>query len=201
MSDHKKERGWKVDDAMSDFESELRGRQSVRATFKISEGCITAISVVASQMGIKQKSLFDHLVEDPEVLQAIADQMDRRRMESLRRVQKTFVLSRRSLDVLDHIAKTHQAPRDALVEYSVQRLMPIILAEKKKHQRRKENLPALIRFQERGQQLLGQLRQQLGPEDPMVAKFEWAVNACRTAVQYGDDLVDRGRGLEDFEEV
>ena len=143
MSNHKMERGWKIDDAMSDFESELRGRQSVRATFKISEGCITAISVVASQMGIKQKSLFDHLVEDPEVLQAIADQLDRRRMESLRRVQKTFVLSRRSLDVLDHIAKTYHAPRDALVEYSVQRLMPIILAEKKKHQRRKENLPAL----------------------------------------------------------
>ena len=43
------------------FTSDLRGRQSVRATFKLSEGCIEAISIVAAHLGIKQKSLFDHL--------------------------------------------------------------------------------------------------------------------------------------------
>ncbi|MEK6194066.1 MAG: hypothetical protein N2F24_07555, partial [Deltaproteobacteria bacterium] len=44
--------------------SDLRGRQSVRATFKLTEACIGAISIVAAHLGIKQKSLFDHLVED-----------------------------------------------------------------------------------------------------------------------------------------
>ena len=52
--------------------SELKARQSVRATFRLSEGCIDAISIVATQLGIKQKSLFDHLAEDIDSLKSIA---------------------------------------------------------------------------------------------------------------------------------
>ncbi|MFO7496112.1 MAG: hypothetical protein R6X05_10835, partial [Desulfobacterales bacterium] len=43
------------------FSDDLRGRQSVRATFKLTESCINAIHIVAAHMGIKQKSLFDQL--------------------------------------------------------------------------------------------------------------------------------------------
>ena len=39
---------------------DLRGRQSVRATFRLSEACIDAISILSAQLGIKQKSVFDH---------------------------------------------------------------------------------------------------------------------------------------------
>jgi endonuclease/exonuclease/phosphatase family metal-dependent hydrolase len=42
--------------------SDLRGRQSVRATFKLSVRAIDALSIVAAHLGIKQKSLFDHLI-------------------------------------------------------------------------------------------------------------------------------------------
>jgi hypothetical protein len=34
---------------------DLRGRQSVRATFRPSEACIDAISILSTQLGIKQK--------------------------------------------------------------------------------------------------------------------------------------------------
>jgi hypothetical protein len=37
---------------------DLRGRQSVRATFRLSESCIEAISILSTQLGIKQKSVF-----------------------------------------------------------------------------------------------------------------------------------------------
>ena len=40
------------------FTSDLKGRQSVRATFRLTQGCIEAISIVANQMGIKQKISF-----------------------------------------------------------------------------------------------------------------------------------------------
>jgi hypothetical protein len=46
---------------------DLRGRQSVWATFRLSEDCIDAISILAVQLGIKQKSVFDHLMEDAQV--------------------------------------------------------------------------------------------------------------------------------------
>ena len=111
------------------FTSDLRGRQSVRATFKLSEGCIEAISIVAAHLGIKQKSLFDHLVEDARSLKSIAREIQNIRLTRQGRVQKTFVISRRSLSSLENISKNFNAPRDALVELSVQRLLPIIAKE------------------------------------------------------------------------
>ncbi len=43
---------------------DLRGRQSVRATFKLSAQAIDIISIISGHLGIKQKSIFDHLMED-----------------------------------------------------------------------------------------------------------------------------------------
>lgn len=40
----------------------LRGKQSVRATFKLPEHIIKLLGGVATQLGVKQKSLFDQLV-------------------------------------------------------------------------------------------------------------------------------------------
>lgn len=50
----------------------LKGKQSVRTRFKLSEGCIQAINIVATQLGIKHRSLFDYLVEDADSLEALA---------------------------------------------------------------------------------------------------------------------------------
>ena len=115
--------------------SDLRGKQSVWTTFRLSEGCIKAISIVANQMGIKQKSLFDHLVEDIKTLESIAHEFKNTTINQYNRVQKTFVISRRSLSSLDEISKFFNSPRDALVELSVQRLLPIIDKERKKHEK------------------------------------------------------------------
>ena len=52
----------------------LKGRQSVRATFKLPEYTINLLGIVASQLGIKQKSLFDQLVDDKVVLTEVAEQ-------------------------------------------------------------------------------------------------------------------------------
>ena len=112
---------------------DLRGRQSVRATFRLSEDCIDAISILSAQLGIKQKSVFDHLMEDVQILKNMASELKNTEFDRHQRVQKTFVISRRSLSFLDTISSTHNAPRDALVEYSVRRLLPIIANERKKH--------------------------------------------------------------------
>ena len=108
---------------------DLRGRQSVRATFKLTNDCIEAISIVAAQMGIKQKSLFDHLFQDTDTLSTIAQKYRNARLQTTNRIQKTYVLSRNSLLSLEDIAKNFNAPRDVLIEISVQRLLPIITAE------------------------------------------------------------------------
>jgi len=85
--------------------ADLRGRQSVRATFKLSARAIEALSIVAVHLGIKQKSLFDHLIEDVQTLNAIAKEMEAEEFRSLSRIQKTFVISRRTLVCLDEISR------------------------------------------------------------------------------------------------
>ena len=113
--------------------SDLRGRQSVRATFRLSQRAIHAISVVSVHLGIKQKSLFDHLIDDPVTLELVADEIRSDDFRNLERVQKTFVISRRTLSCLEDAARIRGAPRDALVEYSIQRLIPVINRERERH--------------------------------------------------------------------
>ena len=65
--------------------ADLRGKQSVRATFKLSEKAISAISVLSEQLGIKQKSLFDHLMQDMEALNLIAEEVQTKKYLPRRR--------------------------------------------------------------------------------------------------------------------
>lgn len=108
---------------------ELRGRQSVRTTFKLSQKAINALSILACQMGIKQKSLFDHLVDDVQALKAIAREAEDA-ASTAQRVPKTYVISRRTLENLEHISARYNTPRDLLVEFSIERILPLIEQEK-----------------------------------------------------------------------
>jgi hypothetical protein len=176
----------------------LRGRQSVRATFKLSGRSIEAISVAAMQLGIKQKSLFDHLMEDFDSLRHIAHQYDSDHFTRLTRVQKTFVLSRRTLYSLEEAARSFKAPRDALVEYSIQRLLPLIAQEREKHEKRKEIEARYTLFLKRGLDLLNDARLRLGDEDPLVHHLSSAMTHCAGTQKNLRDLIERGRSLEEF---
>lgn len=179
--------------------ADLMGKQSVRATFKLSAGCIEAISIVATQLGIKQKSLFDHLVEDRQVLSSIARGIDAARFTRPHRIQKTYVISRRSLYSLEKISKNYNTPRDALIEYSVQRLLPIILKEREKHRRRKKLLVGVRSHVLEGRKLLGKLHEQLGEQDPLFEKMAAAMGLYESAQRQMEDIVKKGEILEQFE--
>ena len=90
---------------------ELRGRQSVRATFRLSEDCIDAISILSAQLGIKQKSVFDHLMEDVQVLKNMASELENTEFDRHDRVQKTFVISRRSSILFRYHFQHAQCPK------------------------------------------------------------------------------------------
>jgi hypothetical protein len=180
---------------------DLKGRQSVRATFRLSTGSISAISIVAGQLGIKQKSIFDYLVEDIENLQSIARRLGEDFMtQKSDRVQKTFVVSRRSLSSLELVASRFNTPRDALVEISVQRLLPIIARERKKHVLRKTMLAQIEAFHRTGKHLADKLQTQLGAEDPMADHFKQAMLAVNNASSQIRELIEKGEALEMLDE-
>lgn len=179
--------------------SGLRGRQSVRATFKLTEGCIEAISIVATHLGIKQKSLFDHLIEDIQALSSIAREIETSKLRVQNRIQKTFVMSRKTLLSLDQISKNYNAPRDALVEYSVQRLLPIIARERERHEKRKEVFTGMAKHFKEGVKLLHKVNELLGREDPIFEKFETTMAVYQRAYDQIETFIEKGKIIEEFD--
>ena len=177
---------------------DLRGKQSVRATFRLSEACIDAISILATQLGIKQKSVFDHLMEDAQTLKSVARELQDTEYDRPNRIQKTFVISRISLSFLDMVSSLKNAPRDDLVEFSVRRLLPIISSERKKHVKRKKLLPEISDHFIKGEKMLSKARSVLGTDDPIVGKLQTAMAAYKNAYEEIDNLIEKGKNIEKF---
>ena len=177
---------------------DLRGRQSVRATFKLSARAIEAMSIVSVHLGIKQKSLFDHLIEDAQSLSHIAREIESEKFRTLSRIQKTFVVSRRTLSSLDEISKQFQAPRDALVEYSIQRLLPVIAQERERHRRRKEILNDMNEYLAEGLKILQKSKSLLGEDDPVFIRLASAIKSMANAQSNVTVFVEKGDIIEEF---
>lgn len=177
---------------------DLRGRQSVRATFKLSAKAIDTLSIVAAHLGIKQKSVFDHLIEDAHSLRIIAREVDPEAFNALERVQKTFVISRRTLRALEHIARHFNTSRDALVELSIQRLLPIIYREREKHEQRKKLLNKIDHFLDQGVRLQEAFETDLGEDDVVTVEFRGAIKALIDARSHIGAFIVKGQVIENF---
>ncbi len=177
---------------------DLRGKQSVRATFKLSQKAIDAIGLVAVHMGIKQKSLFDHIIEDIDALDSLAKTIRIRQFKKIPRKQKTFVLSRRTIEALEHISNAHGTPRDALVEYSIQKLESIIETEKLRHEERKLLLKEMASHFNNGKKLYSKAAGILGKDDPFCRSLEKAVFSCEKTQEDIHAFIEKSRVIEEF---
>lgn len=178
--------------------SDLMGKQSVRVTLKLSAEFIEAISILSAQLGIKQKSLFDHLMEDMDSLRTIASQMERGRRTKKDRIQKTFVISKKSLLSLEAVSKKFSAPRDDIVEYSIMRLFPILATERQKQKQREIVLSKITDHFIKTSELLDNVKQLVGKDDPLSKAFEDLLASYETAFNVIEDLVTKGRRIEAF---
>jgi len=156
------------------------------------------VSIVATHLGIKQKSLFDHLIEDARSLDLIASKVRTETFVQLNRIQKTYVLSRKTMTCLGEASRKFNAPRDALVEYSIQRLLPIIIEEREKHKKRKEVLDEITEYLRLGEKIFKKSNMLLDEEDPVLDKFETAIAACRNAHRDIRAFVEKGKIIEEF---
>ena len=180
------------------YSTDLRGRQSVRTTFKLPPRCIDALSLLAGQLGIKQKSLFDHLMDDGQALMAIARDIEDDSSLSSGRVPKTYVISRRTLEILEQVSRKYQAPRDALVEFSIERIMPLIEEEKRKHDRRKSLQADLGQLEKMSRKLLEDADRALERDDPVLERVFQMYKAVKAGCSEIDAVISKGERLEDF---
>ncbi len=181
----------------SESTADLRGRQSVRTTFKLSERSIHALSILACQMGIKQKSLFDHLIDDMRALRLIANEIEEYERKA-HRVAKTFVISRKTLENLEQVSSQFKTPRDALVELSIERIIPLVIREKEKHGQRKILLEELLDYLAKGNKLLAEAEKKLGEDDPVFGKILSIVRGVENGYRDVESFVDKGKKMEEF---
>ncbi len=177
---------------------DLRGKQSVRATFKLTRKAIDSLGLVALHMGIKQKSLFDHIIEDAAALGAVAKQIHLGRFKEKTRIQKTYVLSRKTIEILKAISDTHGLPRDALVEYSIMQLESVIEAEKENHKKRKKLFDEISDHFDQGKKLYLKSLELLGEHDPFSKKLEKMLLAYNKEKNDMKSFLKKSKPLEDF---
>jgi len=177
--------------------SDLTGKQSVRATFKLPQQIIDLLAVIAGQLGIKQKSLFDQLVENASIMEKVArEALDYSTEEE--RHQKTFVISRSTLLSLNQISKKQNIPRDILVEVYIKQLLPVIKTELGKHQKRKQLLKEMRTYQNQGKKLLKAAEDLLGKDDMLYEKIKSQINIANKNVATAENLITKGMPMEDW---
>lgn len=177
-------------------EAKLRGRQSVRTTFRLPVHLIELLTIIAGQFGVKQKSLFDQLVEDNDILNEVAECVAGYLPENIERRPKTYVLSRQALLALERVAGERQISRDILVEISVRRLLPVLSSEREKYSRRVKILGDMEKYQRQGLELLEQTENLLGKADPVYQMVSRMVCLGEEKVKDVSDIVAKGKALE-----
>lgn len=177
---------------------ELRKKQSVRATFKLTQETIDLLGVIAGQLGIKQKSLLDQLTEDTSLLARLAQETAQAPEDRNSRRQKTYVLSRSSLQSINDIAKKQNISRDTLVEISIKRLLPIIETELEKHIIRKKILKEMRNYLQLEENLREKTQKLLGKDDVLYDMLEKQVSLAQKNILTVDSIIEKGMPMEDW---
>lgn len=177
---------------------DLRMKQSVRTTFKLPEEVINLLGIIASQLGIKQKSLLDQLTEDSRLLFKLAKEVNATTSDKEKRHAKTFVISRSSLKSINDVAQKQKVPRDILVEISIKRLLPIIEGELEKHIKRKQILEEMKQFMKQGEALRNHAKQALGEDDDIYEMIDNQFQLAKKNLTTAKKIIKKGMPMEDW---
>ncbi len=161
--------------------------------------CIEAISILGSHLRLKPRSLFDHMVQASETLDAIAFKAKEVDTDHEPRLTKTDVIGRDAAEVPDDVARSREGCRDALVEASVQHLMPLIQKERIRHTSRKALNTRMERHLNSGRKLLDDMMDDLGGGDPMGDKMRAVMAAYEKAYSALTAFILKGENIEQFE--
>lgn len=151
---------------------ELKGRQSVRTTFKLPEKTINLLKISAKHLGIKQKTLLDQLIEDETILNVLAKEAQNHCRNDDDCRPKTFVLSRKALDLIDVMLDRYDIARDILVDLSITRLASYIESLSEKHDQRRSLLKEIDKYQQLLEDLSSKANATFDQEDPFRVKLE-----------------------------
>lgn len=176
----------------------LRGRQSVRTTFRLPEDVILLLTLVAGQFGLQQKALLDQLIDNAEFMR-IPEEIAKKDTGKQAYRPKTFVLSKRSLHILEKVSRERRIPRDVLVAAVIQQLLPIIRTEREKQRRRQGIYDELLTYLRYGKKLLGKSESSLGRDDSVSMMIGRMVQLGEDCAAKMGEIIERGRNMAEVD--
>jgi len=162
---------------------ELAGRQSVRTTFKLSEKTINLLKISAKHLGIQQKTLLDQLIEDETILNILAKEAHTRRRNAADCRPKTFVLSKKALDLINVMLDRYDITRDILVDLSITRLASYIDSLSRIHDQRRSLLNEIEKYQVLLEELSRKAKVTFKEEDSFRMKLERLTQTTQKSVE------------------
>lgn len=162
---------------------ELKKRQSVRTTFKLPEKTINLLKLSAKHLGIKQKTLLDQLIEDDTILNILAKEARTHCRNDDDCRPKTFVLSRKALDLIDVMLDRYDIARDILVELSISRLASYIDSLSETHEHRRTLLKEIDKYQQLLEELSSKSQTIFEQNDPFRVKLERLTQTTQKGVE------------------
>ena len=151
---------------------ELKAKQSVRTTFRLTEKTINLLKVAAKHLGIKQKTLLDQLLEDEKALNLLADDAITHARNEHKCRPKTLVLSQKALDLIEEISYRNDIPRDFLIELSVARLVSYIDSLAETHSKRRALMEELEAHKFHLADLHERAGKMLAPDDVFLVRIK-----------------------------
>jgi hypothetical protein len=176
----------------------LKSRQSVRTTFKLPEETINLLGLMADQLGLKQKSLLDQLLEDTDLIEELIEETNTCRDEDVTRLPKTYVLSKNSLQSINKLAQNSNVSRDAIIEISIRRLTPLIETERAKHLDRKKIVYKMKKQLIQQESLRNEAFALLGKDDELLLMLDKQLEIAKKNYKLADDQVTKGVDLESW---
>jgi hypothetical protein len=84
------------------------------------------------------------------------------------------------------------------VEFSIERILPLIRREKEKHVRRKRYLAEIEAYLRQGGEMLRRAEEDLGQDDPVYRQMLAMLRAVDSSHAVIENFVERGRKMENF---
>jgi Mg2+ and Co2+ transporter CorA len=137
-------------------------------------------------------------MEDTDSLRAVANRMEKDRRNQKDRIQKTFVISKKSLSSLETVSKKFAASRNDIVEYSIKRLFPILAVERQKQKKREEALSKIAAHFVQTTDLLEKIKQLVGKDDLLYTSLEDVFTSYKTAFNTINDFITKGKRITTF---
>jgi hypothetical protein len=138
------------------------------------------------------------MVQEPETLAVIAARAKELDLQARPRATKTYVISRDAAEVLDEIARSRAVVRDAIVEASVEHLMPLIQKEQIRHASRKDLAVKMERHLNEGRTLLEDMIKHLGEQDTMCDQMRSVMTSYERAFATLAAFIRKGENIEGF---